>query len=140
MKTKLKKETRYTHQSSYRDYAKRVKYPLSYKEFDTFIRLLMFKINREIIVNKYEWKLPHFGGFIRISRRKETKFFFWYWDKANDYCKIKKKLLWSFRPVRGQFKDNLIGKKGLIHHYFALKNDKTQIDYDVPIISHRKIR
>lgn len=135
---RLQKQKKYTHQSAYKDYCKRVEDKdsiLSYKQYDKAIRLFMWKLNREIIVEKYEWKIPSFGGYLRISKNNKG-IFFWYWDKINDYCRISKKRLWSFRPVRG-WVDKLIGFRGLILHYYACKDDNKKENYNVPIISHR---
>lgn len=129
-----KREKVVTAQSLYKDYEELVKTPLSYKEADVALKLLMRKLSNEIIVNKYEWKIPKSGGFLRISKTKKGHFF-WYWDKANDYCRIKKKSLWSFSPCRGWLHKET-GKRGLIRHYFECKNDKKREDYDVPIIKH----
>ncbi len=110
---------------------------LPFKVYDKAIRLFMWKLNREIIVEKYEWKIPSSGGYLRISKDSRGRFF-WYWDRINDYCRIVKKRLWSFRPVRG-WVDKLIGQRGLVLHYFACKNDTKKENYDVARISHTKL-
>ncbi len=133
----MKKAQKYTHQSAYKDYVKMVEDKdsiLSYKDFDRAIRSFMYKLNREIIVEKYEWKLPFGGGYIRIAKDKRGMFF-WYWDRANDYCRIPKKRLWSFRAVRG-WQDKLIGSRGLVLHYFACLNNPKVENYSVPRIDH----
>jgi len=133
----MKKAQKITHQSMYKDYTKMVEDKdsiLSYKDFDKAIKAFMYKLNREIIVEKYEWKMPNGAGYLRIAKDKNG-FFFWYWDRANDYCRIPKKHLWSFRAVRG-WVDKLIGRTGLILHYYKCKEDKKLEDYDVPRIDH----
>lgn len=138
-KVKYPKCKRYTHQSAYKEYAKSVEYPLDFKTYDKFIRLLMYKLNIKIIKEKYEWKLPNAGGYIRISRDRKG-IFFWYWDRSNTYCRLKKKRLWSFKPVSGWFQDYMIGDKGLRRYYTECKQNPKVENYDVPIIRHQKIK
>lgn len=108
---------------------------LSFKQFDKAIRTFMRKLSRTIIVDKYEWKIPYGGGYLRIAKDKNGMFF-WYWDKANDYTRIPKKLFWSFRAVK-DWKEKQIGDRGLKIHYFKCKNDRLVEDYSVPRIDHK---
>jgi len=130
----------FTHQTAYKDYKETVgKDALDYRTYDRVIRAFFYKLNRAIIVDTYEWKVPHSGGYIRIAKAEygERKgIFYWKWDTNNPYTRIKKKSLWSFKPVEGWI-DRKIGARGLIHHYFKLKNDPAVLDYNVPKIRHK---
>ncbi len=118
--------------------------PLSFKEYDRAMKTFFAKLSRTIIVDIYEWKMPFGGGYVRISKHQRRdkngkiiyKRFFWYWDKINEYTRISKKRLWSFKATVG-WKGRLIGERGLSNHYMKLKCDPKLENYDVPIIDHR---
>lgn len=132
----FKKATRYTHQSAYQEYVKDVKAPLDYQTYDKAIRLVFKKLCRAIIVDKYEFKIPFRLGFIRIAKNSKG-FFFWFWDRMNDFCRLKHRRQWSFTVARGTI-HNGMGRKGLTRHYYDLKNNPRVPDYDVPRkINHR---
>lgn len=131
---KLGKAQRWTHQSAYKGYSESVKEPLPPKVFDSVISEFFRKLNREIIVDKYEWKVPYGGGYIRIAKNR-WGMFFWKWDRENPYTRLKRKRLWMFKPVV-DWKNKLIGSRGLVLHYFACLNNNKVANYDVPNIRH----
>lgn len=132
----MEKAAKYTHRSAYKEYREIAgKSALSFEEWVKIIPDIFWHINRAIIVDLYEWRLPFGGGFIRIAKTKNGYFTF-YWDRSGDSCRLKKKRMWTFRECRG-WRDKLIGERGLIHHYYALKNDPYKSNYDVPKVSRR---
>lgn len=136
----IKKTKRYTYQSAYKDYLEIIpdkSSALTYPQFCKVIPTWCRKLDIKIIHEPYEWKIPYGGGYLRISKN-DKGFFYWYWDRANSYCKIKKKRMWSFKAVDG-WNDKEIGDTGLKLHYFECKNNPRKAKYDVPIINHRTI-
>lgn len=133
----MKRLPRFTHQSAYKEYAESVKMPLPYPAYDVAISQVLKKLSAEIIVNKYEFKMPFLKGFVRISKNAKG-FFYWYWDRLNSQCRLKARAQWTFTPARGNIHEPL-GVKGLTAHYYSLKNNPRVADYDVPRrVSHGK--
>lgn len=89
-----------------------------------------YKLNKTIIRDKYEFKIPSLGGFLRISISKRGKIF-WYWDKSNDYCRLTRKRYWNFDPVVGWQKPVEIGERGLKKWIIECKNDPYKPKYSV---------
>lgn len=102
---------------------------MSWALYNAIIRDFLYEINRAIIVDKYEWKVPFFGGHIRISKKevkdKEGNFvrwwYHWKWDKRRNIMHWPKSSMWTFVPVEGRcarrgVADKDIGEYGLIEH------------------------
>ena len=130
----LEKYPKYNYRSTYKDYCKEVKDPLTYKQYTNVMLKFFKKLSRAIIVEKYEWKLPYGLGYLRIGKTKHGTFH-WKWDTNNPYTRLKRKRLWSFKPVT-DWQTKEIGERGLMLHIWTTNNDKTVPNYDVNIIRH----
>lgn len=128
--TAVKRMPRYNHQSAYKEYREMVKSPLEFDVYDEVMRRVMAKISKAIIVDKHEWKLPFSMGYIRIAKTSKGMFY-WFWDRLNPACRLRGRRYWIFTPARGTI-DNYIGEKGLIGHFYKLKNNPYEEDYNVP--------
>lgn len=129
----IEKAKRYNYQTSYVEYVKEVDNPFSWEIYSGVIRDFLYEINRAIIVDKYEWKIAYFGGFLRISKNpvydenKNVKrwWFFWKWDKSRNIMHWPKASAWSFKAVEGRCKRRIagaedIGEYGLWKHMEAM--------------------
>lgn len=131
----LEKIKKFTHYTAYKEYKKKAgDNALTYRQYDAVICKFFYQLNREIIVDKYEWKVPFSGGYIRIGKNK-AGIFYWKWDRDNPYTRIKKKKMWSFKPVE-DWKTSKIGARGLVNHFLELRDNPQVANYDVPNIRH----
>jgi hypothetical protein len=87
-------------------------------------------LNRTIIRDNYEFKIPSRGGYLRISKNKKG-IFHWLWDKTGDYCHLTRKPFWSFEPVVGWRKPVEIGHRGLMKWIIECKLDPFKPKYSV---------
>lgn len=135
----VKKAKRFNHQTSYIEYTEEVDHPEPSSIYFAVITEFLYEINRAIIVEKYEWKVPFFGGFLRIYKKpvkdKEGNFvrwwYYWKWDRSSNIMHWPKASVWSFKAVEGRCKRRIPGKEdigevGLWKHKEALKGN-----YDV---------
>lgn len=143
---KFKKAPRYNFQTSYTDYRKEVDNPEPWEIYSGVVRDFLYEINRAMIVDKYEWKIAFFGGFLRISK-KEVKdafgkflrwWFYWKWDKSQNIMHWPKANAWSFSSVEGRCKRRIegaedIGEYGLWKHIESMNGN-----YDVMLKKRRK--
>lgn len=124
-----------THQSFYREYKKIAgKDALDYKTFDAIVKAFFWRLSREIITDKYEWKLPFGGGYLRIAQSTWGKFYH-KWDVINPYTRLKRKRIWSFKPVV-DWTHKMIGERGLRAWVLECDNDPMKAKYSVSRIRH----
>lgn len=143
MKPQIEKAKRYNFQSAYKDYKDQVQDPVSWPVFSEVLKKYMHNLNRAIIVDQYEWKLPFHIGYIRISKRKKKPksryngWIYWAWDRYANAHHLPKPSLWNFKPVEGKYGGNLIGEYGLAAHITACKNNPRKENYDVIRKTHK---
>lgn len=132
----IKKAVRYNYQTSYKDYCNDVSNPLPWPDYVFVILGWTTNINRAIFKDGYEWKIPFFGGYLRISKT-ERGWFYWKWDKQKNSMHLPKAGMWSFEPVEG--KDRDLGEYGLHAYYTKCKNDPKMPPYDVVVKKRKRI-
>lgn len=101
-----------------------------YKVCVGLVEDFFYGVNKTIIRDHYEFKIPSLGGYLRISISKRG-LIFWFWDKSNDYCRLTRKRYWSFEPVVGWKKPVEIGHRGLKKWIMECKVDPYKPKYSV---------
>lgn len=144
---KFKKAVRHNFRTSYNEYRKETENPEAWEIYGAVISDFLYEINRAIIIDKYEWKIPFFGGYLRISKKPvhdENKnfkrwWYYWKWDKTRNSMHWPKVNTWSFKAVEGRCKRRRadqedIGETGLWKHIESLLGN-----YDV-LLKNRAAR
>lgn len=148
----IKKAARFYYQMSYLEYKKEVENPVSWDIYCKVLTDFLYEINKAIIVDKYEWKVPYFGGFLRISKKpieiaengEVTRWwYYWLWDKSRNIMHWPKSTTWSFKAVEGKRKRRRegsidIGEYGLWKHIEAMRGNYTVMLKKRLKISHKE--
>lgn len=125
------------------EYSQEEHNPETWEIFSKVLEKHFYKLNRKIIVDRYEWKIPFSGGYLRIgvkmvknklTGKKDRQWFYWKWDKRRNTHLWPKASSWMFVPVRGQVKNRHpelenIGEKGLEHHLAMISKDPKKPAY-----------
>ncbi len=134
----IKKAVRYNYQTSWLEYKEEFKNPEPREVYFRVILGYTRGVGNAIIVDKYEWKIPYYQGYLRIDKDEKFdakgnliwRWCFWRWDNKRNIMHWPKPSLWGFKACEGKHIGD-VGETGLRKHIVALKNDKTKPNYDV---------
>lgn len=140
------KQKRYNYQTAFFDYRRDVDSPESFPVYASVLRDFFYGLNRSVIVDKYEWKIPFFGGYLRISKKPyKTKdgedkwWYYWAWDKTRNIMHWPKANVWTFQPVEGRCRRRNVGEKDIGAYGLWGHINEMGSNYDV-MIKKRRIK